>query len=55
MLIVQKEKEKNFKETQALIESTKPNIIINAAAKVGGIKANNEMRVDFILENLKIK
>ena len=44
----------NFKETQALIESTKPNIIINAAAKVGGIKANNEMRVDFILENLKI-
>jgi len=44
----------NFKETQDLIESTKPNIIINAAAKVGGIKANNEMRVDFILENLKI-
>jgi len=44
----------NFKETQSLIESTKPNIVINAAAKVGGIKANNEMRVDFILENLKI-
>ena len=44
----------NFKETQDLIESTKPNIIINAAAKVGGIKANNELRVDFILENLKI-
>ena len=44
----------DFKETQALIEATKPDIIINAAAKVGGIKANNEMRVDFILENLKI-
>ena len=44
----------DFKETQALIETTKPDIIINAAAKVGGIKANNEMRVDFILENLKI-
>jgi len=28
--------------------------VINAAAKVGGIHANNTQRVDFILENLKI-
>jgi len=44
----------DFSETKTLIEDTKPDIIINAAAKVGGIKANNEKRVDFILENLKI-
>ena len=31
----------DFSETKA-IEDTKPDIIINAAAKVGGIKANNE-------------
>ena len=32
----------------------KPNLIINAAAKVGGILSNNENRMEFILENLKI-
>lgn len=36
------------------IEDTQPNVIINAAAKVGGILANNTYRADFILENLKI-
>ena len=34
--------------------STKPNIIINAAAKVGGIYANDTKRTEFIIENLKI-
>ncbi len=33
----------------------KPNIVICAAAKVGGIYANNENPVDFLLENLKIQ
>lgn len=31
-----------------------PDVIINAAAKVGGILANNTYRTEFILENLKI-
>lgn len=44
----------NFIETKKLIDETKPNILINAAAKVGGIYANNTKRVDFIIENLKI-
>jgi len=41
-------------ETSKKIEHEKPDIIINAAAKVGGIMANNTFRTEFILENLKI-
>jgi len=41
-------------DTKALIENVKPDIVINAAAKVGGIVANDTNRTDFILENLKI-
>ncbi len=44
----------NFDETKELIENSKPDIMINAAAKVGGIYANNSKRTEFILENLKI-
>ena len=33
----------------------KPNIVINAAAKVGGILANKKYPYEFILENLKIQ
>jgi GDP-L-fucose synthase len=33
----------------------KPAVIILAAAKVGGIKANNEFPVEFLLENLRIQ
>ena len=36
-------------------EKKKPSIVIVAAAKVGGILANNENPADFILENLKIQ
>ena len=32
-----------------------PDIVILAAAKVGGIKANNDYPVDFLLENLRIE
>jgi len=41
-------------ETKRLINEIKPKVIINAAARVGGINANNTNRTEFILENLKI-
>jgi len=41
-------------ETEKLINDVNPDLIINAAAKVGGIVANNTNRTEFILENLKI-
>jgi GDP-L-fucose synthase len=36
-------------------QETKPTHVVLAAAKVGGIKANREAPVDFLLENLKIQ
>ena len=36
-------------------ENYKPDIVIIAAAKVGGINANNKYPVDFLLKNLKIQ
>ena len=44
----------NLDETKKLIEDIKPNVVINAAAKVGGIYANNTQRFSFIVDNLKI-
>ena len=44
----------SFKDTQKTINDLNPDIIINCAAKVGGIIANNNLRTEFILENLKI-
>ena len=44
----------NFEETKAKILSEKPDVVVIAAAKVGGIYANNKLRTEFILENLKI-
>ena len=44
----------NFKETSSTISTFKPNVIINAAAKVGGIHANNTERSNFLIENIKI-
>ncbi len=44
----------SFEETKKRIEETNPDVLINAAAKVGGIVANNSLRTEFILENLKI-
>jgi GDP-L-fucose synthase len=41
-------------EVRAIIDSFKPQIIINAAAKVGGILANNTERSEFLIQNLKI-
>jgi len=44
----------SFGDTKKLIETVNPDILIIAAAKVGGIHANNTNRVEFLLENLKI-
>ena len=44
----------SLQETNELISSKSPNVVINAAAKVGGIIANNSNRTEFILSNLKI-
>ena len=44
----------SFSETKKTITDYKPDVVINAAAKVGGINANNTYRTDFIIENLKI-
>ena len=41
-------------ETKKYINDMSPDIIINAAAKVGGIVANNRYRTEFIIQNLKI-
>ena len=38
-----------------LLKKKKPKIVIVAAAKVGGIKANNLYKADFIRENLMIQ
>ena len=56
--IIKSNRDKNnlfdFQSTQKLVEETNPDYIINAAARVGGIHANNENRFEFITENLKI-
>ena len=44
----------DFEETTNKVKITQPDVIVNAAAKVGGIYANNTQRVSFILDNLKI-
>ncbi|MGZ5553811.1 MAG: GDP-L-fucose synthase family protein [Chthoniobacterales bacterium] len=36
-------------------ETEKPEIVILAAAKVGGIKANNDFKVEFLIENTRIQ
>ena len=43
------------KKVEEWFEDNKPSIIIIAAAKVGGIMANQSFPVDFLLDNLKIQ
>ncbi len=45
----------NFEEVKNWFEKNCPDIVILAAAKVGGIFANNNNPADFILHNLKIQ
>ena len=44
----------SLENTKATISEIAPDVIVNAAAKVGGIVANNTLRTEFLLENLKI-
>jgi len=43
------------KEVSDFIRKTKPDVIINAAAKVGGILANNDFPYQFLMENMQIQ
>jgi GDP-L-fucose synthase len=42
-------------KTYAFLKKQKPDAVIIAAARVGGIHANNEYRADFIYQNLQIQ
>ena len=42
-------------KTYAYLKKQKPDAVIIAAARVGGIHANNEFRADFIYQNLQIQ
>ena len=45
----------NQKDVFIFLKKNKPDIVINAAARVGGILANNKYRAEFIYENLSIQ
>jgi len=45
----------NRQSVMDFIEAEKPDAVIMAAAKVGGIKANTDLPVDFLSENLQIQ
>ena len=40
---------------RTFFDQTRPKVVVVAAAKVGGIKANHDYPVEFLLENLKIQ
>jgi GDP-L-fucose synthase len=40
---------------RAFFEKERPSVVVDAAAKVGGILANNEQPVEFLLQNLTIQ
>jgi len=46
---------KNQKAVKAFYEIEKPEIVIDAAARVGGILANNDFPYNFIMENMQIQ
>ena len=45
----------NSQQTADFIASIKPSLMVDAAAKVGGIGANNSYPVEFLADNLKIQ
>ena len=45
----------NSDQTADFVASIKPSLIVDAAAKVGGIGANNSYPVEFLADNLKIQ
>jgi GDP-L-fucose synthase len=46
---------RNQSAVNEFFEKEKPEIVIDAAARVGGILANNEYPYNFLMENLKIQ
>ena len=44
----------SYEQTKKRVDEFQPDVLINAAAKVGGIYANNLQRSEFLIENLKI-
>jgi GDP-L-fucose synthase len=42
-------------ETERLLDRLRPDVVVIAAARVGGIKANNDFPVDFLADNLAIQ
>ncbi len=57
-LITRSSKELNLRDraaTRAFFDSERPQVVAVAAAKVGGIKANNDFPVEFLLWNLQIQ
>ena len=45
----------DLEATKNIIRNIKPNLVIDAAAKVGGIGANNTLPVEFLSNNLRIQ
>jgi len=45
----------NSQQTKDFVASIKPSLIVDAAAKVGGIGANNSYPVEFLADNLRIQ
>jgi GDP-L-fucose synthase len=45
----------DLEATTNFLESTKPELVVDAAAKVGGIGANNSRPVEFLTQNLRIQ
>jgi GDP-L-fucose synthase len=46
---------KNQKAVQLFFETEKPDIVVDAAARVGGILANNNFPYTFLMENMQIQ
>ena len=45
----------NARAVQDFFRAERPGVVVMAAAKVGGIKANNDQPVEFLIENLQIQ
>ena len=46
---------RNEADVDRFFAEQKPALVVFAAAKVGGIKANNDLPVEFLLDNLQIQ
>ena len=46
---------RDFQKARELLMDTKPDVVIDAAAKVGGILSNSTQPVDFMVNNLQIQ